>query len=142
MDKIKEQIRNELALANYQDLLQRINGKCFTKCITKPGASLTQSEDGCISKCAAMYIEVSTQNAVDVVCANGLMHFVASLNFIELDSDLEFVIWRLAYYFYKISELRFGKQDLTLEFKMHNVPTTIWRYLECGYSRVQVSMLK
>ncbi|KAI8849396.1 mitochondrial import inner membrane translocase subunit Tim13 [Chytridium lagenaria] len=57
MDKIKEQIRNELALANYQDLLQRINGKCFAKCISKPGVELSNSDEGCISKCAAMYIE-------------------------------------------------------------------------------------
>ncbi|KAJ3307649.1 hypothetical protein HDU76_004468 [Blyttiomyces sp. JEL0837] len=57
LDTIKEQIRSDLALANYQDLLQRINSKCFMKCITKPGASLTSGEETCIAKCSGMYIE-------------------------------------------------------------------------------------
>jgi import inner membrane translocase subunit TIM13 len=47
MDALKEQIRSEMALANYQDLLQRINNRCFTRCITKPGASLSSSEEVC-----------------------------------------------------------------------------------------------
>ncbi|KAI9334482.1 Tim10/DDP family zinc finger-domain-containing protein [Zopfochytrium polystomum] len=57
MDQIKDRIRSELALANYQDLLQRINTKCFTKCLAKPGTALTASEETCIAKCAGMYIE-------------------------------------------------------------------------------------
>ncbi|KAJ1568392.1 GTP-binding protein, partial [Cladochytrium tenue] len=54
---IKERIRSELALANYQDLLQRINTKCFMKCIVRPGTTLTGSEEACMAKCAGMYIE-------------------------------------------------------------------------------------
>ncbi|KAI8611418.1 hypothetical protein BC830DRAFT_1068824 [Chytriomyces sp. MP71] len=55
--KIKEQIKNELALQNYQDLVHRINTKCFAKCVTKPGTSLSGSEEACLAKCATMYIE-------------------------------------------------------------------------------------
>ncbi|KAJ3077798.1 hypothetical protein BCR33DRAFT_662260 [Rhizoclosmatium globosum] len=56
-DQIKESVRNELAVQNYQDLLTRINGKCFTKCVTKPGTSLSSSEESCLAKCSTMYIE-------------------------------------------------------------------------------------
>ncbi|KAJ3060803.1 hypothetical protein HDU98_003235, partial [Podochytrium sp. JEL0797] len=56
-ERIKESIKNELALQNYQDLLQRINGKCFLKCVTKPGTSLSGSEESCLAKCSTMYIE-------------------------------------------------------------------------------------
>ncbi|KAI9343118.1 Tim10/DDP family zinc finger-domain-containing protein [Obelidium mucronatum] len=56
-DKIKESIKNELAMQNYQDLLQRINAKCFAKCVSKPGTSLSGSEESCLAKCSTMYIE-------------------------------------------------------------------------------------
>ncbi|KAJ3237450.1 hypothetical protein HDU78_004072 [Chytriomyces hyalinus] len=57
VQQIKDQIKNELALQNYQDLLQRINTKCFAKCVTKPGTSLSGSEESCLAKCSTMYIE-------------------------------------------------------------------------------------
>ncbi|KXS11767.1 hypothetical protein M427DRAFT_60216 [Gonapodya prolifera JEL478] len=54
---IQEQVRQEVAVANFQDLLQRINTKCFAKCITKPGPRLDGSEEVCLSRCTERYIE-------------------------------------------------------------------------------------
>jgi import inner membrane translocase subunit TIM13 len=31
--------------------------KCFTKCITKPGADLSNSERACLAKCMDRYME-------------------------------------------------------------------------------------
>ncbi|KAM0823341.1 hypothetical protein ACQ4PT_070931 [Festuca glaucescens] len=33
--------------------------KCFAKCVTKPGTSLTGSESSCISRCVERYIEAT-----------------------------------------------------------------------------------
>ena len=60
-----DSIRGEVALANAQELMnvrpkliaavrmvdrpeQKANDKCFAKCITKPGTSLSYSEEVCI----------------------------------------------------------------------------------------------
>lgn len=39
--------------------LQTVRGKCFEKCITKPGSSLSGSEQSCISRCVERYIEAT-----------------------------------------------------------------------------------
>ncbi|CAK9170721.1 unnamed protein product [Ilex paraguariensis] len=36
-----------------------VRGKCFDKCITKPGSSLSGSESSCISRCVDRYIEAT-----------------------------------------------------------------------------------
>ncbi|GER56138.1 mitochondrial import inner membrane translocase [Striga asiatica] len=36
-----------------------VRGKCFDKCITKPGSSLSGSESSCISRCIERYMEAS-----------------------------------------------------------------------------------
>ncbi|KAF7828093.1 mitochondrial import inner membrane translocase subunit Tim13 [Senna tora] len=40
-------------------LLLTVRGKCFEKCITKPGSSLSGSESSCISRCVERYIEAT-----------------------------------------------------------------------------------
>ncbi|PPD97163.1 hypothetical protein GOBAR_DD05817 [Gossypium barbadense] len=36
-----------------------VRGKCFEKCISKPGSSLSGSESSCISRCVDRYIEAT-----------------------------------------------------------------------------------
>ncbi|PPQ73975.1 hypothetical protein CVT24_012537 [Panaeolus cyanescens] len=58
---LKEQtmnaIRQELALANVQELMNKSGDRCYTKCITKPGDSLSNSEKQCLSRCFDRYME-------------------------------------------------------------------------------------
>lgn len=39
--------------------LQTVGNKCFDKCVTKPGSSLSGSESSCISRCVDRYIEAT-----------------------------------------------------------------------------------
>uniref|UniRef100_A0A3Q4HIL0 Mitochondrial import inner membrane translocase subunit n=1 Tax=Neolamprologus brichardi TaxID=32507 RepID=A0A3Q4HIL0_NEOBR len=41
---IMEQVKVQIAVANAQELLQRMTDKCFKKCIGKPGSTLDNSE--------------------------------------------------------------------------------------------------
>lgn len=52
-----DQVRNELALANAQELINKINEKCFSKCVTKPGYLLDKSEQTCLAKCMDRYMD-------------------------------------------------------------------------------------
>ncbi|RXK36381.1 mitochondrial import inner membrane translocase subunit TIM13 [Tremella mesenterica] len=44
-DQMKQQISQELAVANAQMLLNKINENCFAKCVTRPSTSLSSSEE-------------------------------------------------------------------------------------------------
>uniref|UniRef100_A0A3B1JPV0 Mitochondrial import inner membrane translocase subunit n=1 Tax=Astyanax mexicanus TaxID=7994 RepID=A0A3B1JPV0_ASTMX len=46
---IMEQVKVQIAVANAQELLQRMTDKCFKKCIGKPGSTLDNSEQVGIS---------------------------------------------------------------------------------------------
>jgi len=37
--------------------MQKMNEKCYAKCVPKPGASLSSSEEGCLSRCSDRYLE-------------------------------------------------------------------------------------
>ncbi|TVU28022.1 hypothetical protein EJB05_19529, partial [Eragrostis curvula] len=56
---IMEQIKTQLAQAYAQELLETVGSKCFEKCVTKPGSSLSGSESSCISRCVDRYIEAT-----------------------------------------------------------------------------------
>ena len=49
----------ELSLDCFLFVIQTVRGKCFDKCITKPGSSLGGSESSCISRCVDRYIEAT-----------------------------------------------------------------------------------
>ncbi|RZF44674.1 hypothetical protein LSTR_LSTR000626 [Laodelphax striatellus] len=53
MDQVKEQI----AIANAQEILTKMTEKCFKKCIDKPGSSLGNSEQKCIAMCMDRYMD-------------------------------------------------------------------------------------
>ncbi|XP_059847465.1 mitochondrial import inner membrane translocase subunit Tim13 [Mobula hypostoma] len=54
---IMEQVKLQIAVANAQELLQRMTDKCFKKCIGKPGSSLDNSEQKCIAMCMDRYMD-------------------------------------------------------------------------------------
>ncbi|KAH8981602.1 Tim10/DDP family zinc finger-domain-containing protein [Lactarius hatsudake] len=56
-EAVMASVRNELALANAQELINKTNDKCFAKCVTKPSTSLSSSEETCLSRCFDRYME-------------------------------------------------------------------------------------
>ncbi|EIE81301.1 hypothetical protein G6F46_000480 [Rhizopus delemar] len=55
--QVMDQVRSELALANAQELINKINEKCYLKCVPKPGSRLESGEQACLSKCMDRYME-------------------------------------------------------------------------------------
>ncbi|KAG5456078.1 MAG: Tim10/DDP family zinc finger-domain-containing protein [Olpidium bornovanus] len=56
-DEIMTQVRNELAVANAQELIHKMNHNCFKACCPRPGVKLDTSEQSCLNKCADRYME-------------------------------------------------------------------------------------
>ncbi|MBA0806280.1 hypothetical protein Gohar_005738 [Gossypium harknessii] len=46
-------------LSENMNAMLTVRGKCFEKCISKPGSSLSGSESSCISRCVDRYIEAT-----------------------------------------------------------------------------------
>jgi len=55
--QIMMSVQQQLAIQNAQELLQKLNDKCFKACVTKPGSTLSSSEQKCISQCSDRYME-------------------------------------------------------------------------------------
>ncbi|XP_076922996.1 mitochondrial import inner membrane translocase subunit Tim13-like [Bidens hawaiensis] len=55
-----DQLKVQLAQAYAEEFLETVRGKCFDKCITKPGSSLSGGESSCISRCVDRYIEATS----------------------------------------------------------------------------------
>ncbi|ETW82940.1 mitochondrial import inner membrane translocase, partial [Heterobasidion irregulare TC 32-1] len=56
-EAVMASVRNELALVNAQELMNKANEKCFAKCVTKPSTSLSGSEETCLARCLDRYME-------------------------------------------------------------------------------------
>ncbi|KAF8905001.1 Tim10/DDP family zinc finger-domain-containing protein [Gymnopilus junonius] len=56
-EAVMNNVRQELALANAQELMNKASERCFAKCVTKPGDSLSSSEQTCLSRCLDRYME-------------------------------------------------------------------------------------
>ncbi|KAL0280945.1 UNVERIFIED_CONTAM: hypothetical protein PYX00_002090 [Menopon gallinae] len=56
-EEIIENFQQQLAIANFQELLQNMIHKCFKKCISKPGSSLDGSEQKCLAMCMDRYLD-------------------------------------------------------------------------------------
>ncbi|XP_022773650.1 mitochondrial import inner membrane translocase subunit Tim13-like [Durio zibethinus] len=54
-----EQMNFQLAQAYVEKFLQTVRDKCFDKCITKPGSSVSGTESSCISRCMDRYFEAT-----------------------------------------------------------------------------------
>lgn len=64
-DQLMGQVKQQIALANAQELLQKMSEKCYHKCISKPGTTLDNSEQKCIAMCMDRYMD--TWNLVSKV---------------------------------------------------------------------------
>ncbi|XP_077295218.1 mitochondrial import inner membrane translocase subunit Tim13-like [Arctopsyche grandis] len=56
-DELMDQVRQQLALANAQELLTKMSDKCFRKCVVKPGAQLDSTEQKCVAMCMDRYMD-------------------------------------------------------------------------------------
>lgn len=56
-DELMEQVKQQIAVANAQELLTKMTEKCFKKCIVKPGTSLDNSEQKCVAMCMDRYMD-------------------------------------------------------------------------------------
>ncbi|XP_033226673.1 mitochondrial import inner membrane translocase subunit Tim13-B isoform X1 [Belonocnema kinseyi] len=56
-DAVMEKVKQEIAVANVQELLSKMANKCFRKCISKPGTSLESSEQKCVAMCMDRYMD-------------------------------------------------------------------------------------
>lgn len=57
--QVMQQIQSEMNAAFVQEFYQNVRDKCFKACITKPGASLSNSEQQCLAKCCDRYQEAT-----------------------------------------------------------------------------------
>lgn len=48
---LMDQVKQQIALANAQELLTKMTEKCFKKCVQKPGSELDSSEQKCVAMC-------------------------------------------------------------------------------------------
>ncbi|OXC67388.1 mitochondrial import inner membrane translocase subunit TIM13 [Cryptococcus neoformans] len=60
-EQMKQSIQQELAIANAQQLINKINENCFAKCVTKPSTSLSSSQESCLSQCMTLYMAAFDQ---------------------------------------------------------------------------------
>ncbi|CAD5112611.1 DgyrCDS1824 [Dimorphilus gyrociliatus] len=56
-EHMMDQLRQQIAVANATELLQKLSDKCFKKCVTSPGTSLGNSEQKCIAMCVDRYLD-------------------------------------------------------------------------------------
>ncbi|TDG38925.1 hypothetical protein AWZ03_014654 [Drosophila navojoa] len=51
------QMKQQIALANVQELLATVTCKCFEKCVTKPRDHLSGPEENCIHMCMDRFLD-------------------------------------------------------------------------------------
>ncbi|XP_047497643.1 mitochondrial import inner membrane translocase subunit Tim13-like [Penaeus indicus] len=56
-EDLMDQVKQQIVIANTQELLTKMGEKCFTKCIPKPGSSLDSSEQKCLAMCMDRYMD-------------------------------------------------------------------------------------
>ncbi|KAH9818815.1 Tim10/DDP family zinc finger-domain-containing protein [Melampsora americana] len=56
-EQLKQEVTQQLALANAQELINKINEKCYARCIQSPSSTLTTREQKMISNCMDRYLE-------------------------------------------------------------------------------------
>lgn len=68
--ELMSQVKQQIALANAQEMLSKMTEKCFKKCISKPGKSLDGTEQRCITQCMDRFLD--TWNLVSRTYGNRL----------------------------------------------------------------------
>jgi len=69
-EDLMDQVKQQIALVNAQELLSKMTDKCFKKCIVKPGSNLDGSEQKCVAMCMDRYMDA--WNVVSRAYANRL----------------------------------------------------------------------
>ncbi|KAI4980135.1 hypothetical protein ZWY2020_019705 [Hordeum vulgare] len=57
-EAVMEEIKAQLAQSYAQELLETVGNKCFAKCVTKPGSSMSEAR-AAVSRCVDRYIEAT-----------------------------------------------------------------------------------
>ncbi|XP_017011803.1 mitochondrial import inner membrane translocase subunit Tim13 [Drosophila takahashii] len=52
-----ERIRQQIVLANIQELIQKMTRRCFNACIALPGLELRSTERDCLSSCMDRFMD-------------------------------------------------------------------------------------
>ncbi|KAH8286855.1 hypothetical protein KR018_002901 [Drosophila ironensis] len=55
--ELMSQVKQQIALANAQEMLSKMTEKCFKKCVHKPGKALDTTEQRCISQCMDRFMD-------------------------------------------------------------------------------------
>ncbi|KAK5127940.1 protein translocase subunit [Meristemomyces frigidus] len=53
---IMDQVRQQAALQNARQLVEKLNEHCFERCVPKPGTSLSSGESTCYTACMEKYM--------------------------------------------------------------------------------------
>ncbi|PSS12680.1 hypothetical protein M430DRAFT_44561 [Amorphotheca resinae ATCC 22711] len=53
---VMNQVRQEAAMTNARQLIEKVNEHCFEKCVPKPGSSLSSGETTCFTSCMEKYM--------------------------------------------------------------------------------------
>ncbi|GAU90838.1 hypothetical protein RvY_03200 [Ramazzottius varieornatus] len=56
-DELMQQVQQQLAVANFQELVTKATHKCYKMCIAKPGSSLSTSDQNCLAMCMDRYTD-------------------------------------------------------------------------------------
>ncbi|KAI1433380.1 Tim10/DDP family zinc finger-domain-containing protein [Xylaria sp. CBS 124048] len=68
--EVIRQVRTQYAVANARELISKINDTCFSRCISKPGPTLSKDEQACFTKCMDLYM--ASWNEISAVYINRL----------------------------------------------------------------------
>ncbi|GAA6008469.1 hypothetical protein JCM11491_004490 [Sporobolomyces phaffii] len=55
--QIMQEVTQQLALANAQELITKVNEKCFVRCISKPAETTSSNDEACLMRCTDRYLE-------------------------------------------------------------------------------------
>ena len=55
--QVMQQVRQQGAMQAQQEILVSSSKKCFEKCVTRPGATLSNKEQTCLAMCFDRYLE-------------------------------------------------------------------------------------
>ena len=58
-EAVMHQVKAALANAYAQEFFTTVREKCFQKCVTKPGGSMSSGEATCLSRCTDRYVEAT-----------------------------------------------------------------------------------
>ncbi|KAI1854821.1 hypothetical protein JX265_002460 [Neoarthrinium moseri] len=59
--EVIKQVRQQYAMTNARELIEKVNEHCFEKCVPKPGSSLSSGEQTCFTHCMEKYMAAWNQ---------------------------------------------------------------------------------